>query len=70
MTQHDRAEHLDLDDAPQYLRVKQTGAIAHVSERTVRRWISLGYILSFKPAGGRVLVDRDSLRQFIEQGRI
>lgn len=70
MTHNDRIQPLDLDDAPRYLRVSHVEAIAHVSGRTVRRWIALGYILSFKPAGGRVLVDRDSLRQFIEQGRI
>lgn len=57
---------LDLNRAPAKLLIRESAAFARVSGRTIRRWISLGYIHATKPAGGRVLIDRDSLREFIE----
>lgn len=57
---------LDWPDLPRRLTINETATIARVSERSVRRWTSLGYVVAHKPAGGRVLIDRDSLRAFIE----
>jgi excisionase family DNA binding protein len=57
---------LDWAELPRRLTVEETAAIGRVSDRSVRRWIALGYVRARKPAGGRVLVDRDSLRAFIE----
>ncbi|MCA9607405.1 MAG: helix-turn-helix domain-containing protein [Myxococcales bacterium] len=57
---------LDIDHAPRWLLYAEVAQIARVSTRTVRQWITLGYIRAAKPAGGRVLIDRDSLRAFIE----
>lgn len=57
---------LDLDEAPRWITTAEAAQIARVSVRTIRRWISVGYIRASKPAGGRVLIDRDSLRAFIE----
>ncbi|MCB9595898.1 MAG: helix-turn-helix domain-containing protein [Sandaracinaceae bacterium] len=57
---------LDIDNAPRWLTRLEAAAIAGVSVRTLRRWISYGYIRASKPAGGRVLVDRGVLRELIE----
>lgn len=54
--------------APAWLRVNLAAEIAGVTERSIRRWISVGYIRASKPAGGRVLIQRDSLLAFLEQG--
>ena len=57
---------LDIDTAPRWLTRSEAAEVGRVSVRTIRRWISFGYIRASKPAGGRVLVDRESLRAFIE----
>lgn len=57
---------LDIDNAPRWLTRSEAADVARVSVRTIRRWISYGYIVASRPAGGRVLVDRESLRAFIE----
>jgi len=55
--------------APEWLRLDGAAELAGgVSTRTIRRWISIGLVRASKPAGGIVLVSRDSLRAFIEQG--
>ncbi len=54
--------------APALLRMNIAAAIAGMTERGMRKWIAKGYVRAFKPAGGRVLIDRDSLLDFIERG--
>jgi excisionase family DNA binding protein len=56
----------DLDRLPRHLRITEAAAVARVSTRTIRRWASIGLVRVTKPAGGRVLVDRDSLRALLE----
>ena len=62
----DPAPRLDLDTAPRWLIPSEAAQCARVSTRTIRSWASLGYIRVSRPAGGRAVVDRDSLRAFIE----
>ena len=56
----------DWPELPRRLTREEAACVARVSGRTIRRWIIAGLIRANKPAGGRVLVDRDSLRAFIE----
>ncbi len=63
---HTRPISLDLDNAPRWLLQSEAADVARVTPRTMRRWISIGLVRASKPAGGRVLVDRDSLRALIE----
>ncbi len=55
----------DLDRAPRWLRVDQVARLAHVTPRTVRRWVAKGLLVASKPGGGRLIVCRDSLRDLI-----
>lgn len=66
MQQKEAPPPLDLADAPQWMRVDQVARVAQVHPRTVRRWIGAGYLRSSKPSGGRLLIDRESVRSFIE----
>jgi excisionase family DNA binding protein len=56
----------DLDRLPRHLRITEAATVARVSTRTIRRWASIGLLRVNKPAGGRVLVDRESLRALLE----
>ncbi len=58
----------DLDQAPRWLRHTEAAAYARVTTRTIRRWVACGFLRQAKPAGGRALIDRDSLRDFIDGG--
>lgn len=58
---------LDFDNVPAWIRPEIAAKlVGGLSTRTIRRWASLGYVKVSKPAGGIVLVSRDSLRAFIE----
>lgn len=60
---------LTFANAPEWLRLEGAAELAgNVSVRTIRRWVSVGFIRASKPAGGIVLIDRDSLRAFIDGG--
>lgn len=54
------------DAAPRWLVQQEAASIARVTPRTIRRWISIGLVRASRPAGGRVLIDRDSLFRLIE----
>ena len=56
----------DFNNAPRWLRAHEAARLARVSTRTIRRWVSLGLIRASRPAGGRVLIDRDSLHALID----
>lgn len=49
----------------QWIRISEAAKIAHVTDRTIRRWLSVYGIRSTRPAGGRRLVDERSLRAFL-----
>ncbi len=59
---------VDFNTAPSWVRLSLAAKLASVSTRTIRRWASCGFIVTSKPGGGVVLVQRDSLRSFIERG--
>jgi excisionase family DNA binding protein len=61
---------LDLARAPQWLRIDQVAKLAHVTPRTIRRWVSSGLLRATKPGGRRILVERDSLVERLEAGRV
>ena len=57
--------------APEWLRPRAAAALAGgVSPRTIRRWVVAGFFDATRPAGGTVLIDRDSLRAFLDAGRV
>jgi hypothetical protein len=67
----------DWGRAAVYVSLADAAATASVSYRTIRRWIALGLVRASKPqgttgrrGGGLVLVERDSLRRFLEQATI
>jgi excisionase family DNA binding protein len=53
----------------QWIRISEAAKIAHVTERTIRRWLSVYGIRATRPAGGRRLVDERSLRAFLAGSR-
>lgn len=53
----------------QWIRISEAAKIAHVTDRTIRRWLSVYGIRSTRPAGGRRLVDERSLRAFLAGSR-
>ena len=57
---------LTFETAPRWLRANEAARLARVSTRTMRRWVSLGLVRASRPAGGRVLIDRDALHAFID----
>jgi hypothetical protein len=54
-------------DLPRRLTEQEVAIIARCSARNVRRWRSMGLIRATKPAGGRPLYDRESVRRFLEE---
>lgn len=73
MTRTDRslpAPPLDPARLPRWIRVDQAARACSVSARTIRRWIAAGHLKASRPANGRVIVDRDSLIDFVEQGML
>jgi excisionase family DNA binding protein len=48
-----------------FITQKEAAHHARVSPRTIRRWAACGFIETTRPAGGRVLVVRESLQQFL-----
>ena len=48
-----------------WVTVAEASEAARVTTRTVRRWISIGLLVARRPAGGRVLVQRQSLERFL-----
>lgn len=67
MTDHAPAA-LTFENSPEWIRVDDAARLACVTTRTIRRWDHAGLIRTSRPAGGRVLVNRDSLRALIEAG--
>lgn len=61
---------LDFNAAPEWMRIDLAARLAGVSKRSIRRWASAGLVRASRPAGGRVLVSRDSLRALIERGAL
>ena len=63
------AEHsasVDWDTTGPWVRPQKAAQLSGVSTRTIRAWVAAGYLRSSKPAGGAVLISRDSLRGFVE----
>lgn len=56
----------DFASAPEWLRRDHAAHLSGTSVRTIDRWVNVGYIRASKPASGRKLISRDSLRHFIE----
>lgn len=61
-----RLQTSDWPDLPRRLTEHEVAIIARCSPRNVRRWRSMGLIRATKPAGGRPLYDRESVRAFLE----
>lgn len=57
----------DAATLPRWMTLDEAAAYARVTTRTIRRWRSVGLLRASKPAGGRALIDRDSLVDFIER---
>lgn len=57
---------LPWEEIPRKLDVNETAAIWGRSTRTVRRAVSEGLIRATRPGGGPLLIDRESLRAFLE----
>lgn len=62
----DERRTLTFETAPRWLRATEAATLARVSTRTMRRWVSLGLVRASRPAGGRLLIDRDALHAFID----
>jgi excisionase family DNA binding protein len=57
-----------LQQLPPTLSVRQTAELAHVTDRTVRRWLHFGLIRSSRTqhaGSGRVLLLRDDVLRFL-----
>jgi excisionase family DNA binding protein len=58
------AKHSKIFD-DQTLTVAQTAPVAHVTERTVRRWIADGRLPAYKVGPRRILIKRSDLEALV-----